>query len=158
MMKRRMKDDEVVEHVLKFLAERGPMTLTGLADYMRFAAGGAPRQDRLMAILIQLARRGTVEMRRSPSNRYVTFRFVLPEERKQPAVPLMDEVAAPAAELSRPAAPALAAAILDLSAALTLHAEAIAGYAEMVKAACAPPPPSKFNGPLRDHAAIPTAG
>jgi hypothetical protein len=157
MMKRRMKDDELVEHVLKFLAERGPMSPSGLADHIRVTVGTAPQANRLMAILMRQAPLGTVEARRTPAGR-MKFRFVPPEERRTPTAPPANEVPAPAAELSRPAAPALAAAILDLSAALTLHAEAIAGYAEMVKAACAPPPPSKFNGPLRDIAAIPTAG
>jgi hypothetical protein len=107
---------------------------------------------------LRQAQLGTVESLKSPGGRYTTFRFVPHEERTEAVAPPVDEVAAGAAELSRPAAPALAAAILDLSAALTLHAEAIVGYAEMVRAACAPPPPSNSYRSLRDIAAIPTAG
>jgi hypothetical protein len=157
-MRRRLKDDEAIEQMLKILAERGPMTPSGLSDYLRFNSGRSASHGRVLSMLLRQEQLGTVESLKSPGGRYTTFRFVPHEERTEAVAPPVDEVAAGAAELSRPAAPALAAAILDLSAALTLHAEAIVGYAEMVRAACAPPPPSNSYRSLRDIAAIPTAG
>jgi hypothetical protein len=156
MTRRRLKDNEAIEHALKILAERGAMSPTGLADYMRFTLGSAPQDARLREMLLHQAKLGTVAYRRTPMGR-MTFRLIPPEERAQAVAPPASEVKGPGPIQYAPADPAdLCSAIHHLAFAVELHADALRGHTAAYRIQV--PPPDLFNGSPRDHAAIPTAG